>query len=426
MKKRDIRKDIDNHEVASNNNATEGKFNSNKEIKIERGVYNKYDVATAFDEKYLETVKDMVSNTKLDEFNVSVFDNPIRTNLQVKRATAKNQHIRHLRDYEERENLEKASVKVLRDRKERLNDELEDLREKKREFDEKYASRNEGLEHLKKLRIPFFASLIVIYVLSVIFIATDSISIYDILSQALLQSRYLSIALCVAVVALLDFSPLPLSHGIIKITSKDLFKKKQGILLTITILLSIVLLYSGVIALRVKYVDKYVDTSGTNELVNTAEIVMEEVSETQQYSEKDLAKAKAMVWLLMVEPIASTIVLLVISLIHDFIEKENEEIQIKMDMKYDLEKEGLEIRDKIKNIEEQIDRINYDIIASEDHVDYESLDNELYANELEMIAKTAAFQKSLYLLELAKALNEPDAISKVSEPFVLQFAGGAV
>ncbi len=381
---------------------------------ILRGLFNDFVINTDFDDHFVERLDDYLRDTNLDRYNIGVFRNLIIANAKFKTALATKRMNLNKADYEEKIMAEQAEKEVLRIELEEKKEELVKKLEEKDNYASSYPERAAELSINSLKKLPWYAVTGVIIFLTVVFIFSDSISIYDILSKALLSNKYLIIGLCVAVVTLLDFSPMPLANSILKLSSDKRKERIQAICKTFFITLAIIILYSAVIVLRFSHVDDYTDTLGVAELKDTA--VVNEV-DTTEYINSDTSdsKAKAMVWLLTAEPIASSIVLLVLSLIHDRLKEEISHNKELMEKKIALEAEGAKLISDIIRLRDEIKRITYELKVSENYIDYLELNEKLYQNALEEIERVASYQQAQYLMELGKKLNNPDDISFVSK-----------
>jgi hypothetical protein len=380
---------------------------------IVRGLFNDFIINSDFDEHFEERLDDFIRESNLDRYNISFFRNQIIANAKLKKAMATKRRDLNKADYEEKIMSEEAEKEVLRIDLEEKEEELKRKQEEKESYINSYQERVSGLTSFSIKKIPWYAITGVIIFLTIVFILSDSISIYDILSKALLSNKYLIVGLCVAVVTLLDFSPMPLANSILKLSSDRRKERIQAISKTFFITLAIVILYSAVIVLRFSHVDDYKDTLGTSYLKDNA-VVNEIVTAEDINANASDSKAKAMVWLLTAEPIASSIVLLVLSLIHDRLKEENANNKELMEKRKAIDVEGAKIDSDIKRLQDDIKRIKYEIKISEGHIDYLDLNEKLYQNALEEIERVASYQQAQYLMELGKKLNNPDDISYVS------------
>lgn len=213
---------------------------------------------------------------------------------------------------------------------------------------------------VKKMPIQYRTAIILL--LTILFAFTDSLALYNILSIVFVQSAIMSLVICITLATLLDTLPLPLGDALLElVTAKDWKRRGEVIVKSVVLVGAFITILVLISNLRMANRDSYMDQSGVEGYVNyadsTEDIVSEEAT-AEEYNEVDYSKANALINMLNLEPILTSIVLLVFAFnrARTLYFNELAEELIDVNMQYEEQKEKkTELEGKIIVLEDPVD-----------------------------------------------------------------------
>ncbi len=235
----------------------------------------------------------------------------------------------------------------------------------------------------------------VIIVLTLVLSGMDGLVLYSVLDKAMTQAWYMGIIMAFGISVVLNLIPIFES----KFVHRAIYKThKYSKTLAVTAIVAFFILYAGTVYLRFAYEDMYGDVE---EVSLTNNLVSESVQSSDD-GDKKAARSRAIVVLLAIEPLATSICGFVLSFISDD-----------------------ELRRQIETLEEQIADLEYEIawkkaaIASmkdkEVRLNMElSLDKAILLSEKDCVRAMGEALKARAREILAMFMKDPASISKLS------------
>ena len=260
------------------------------------------------------------------------------------------------------------------------------------------AAQNEGyrgkktalLEYLK-MEDAWWAAPIVIILMTVIFSAMDALVLYTVFDKAMVQSQLMGVIMALGVAVILNVLPLLVAKFIHQAISRT---RRYALTMAVISVVSFFLLFGATVYLRYEYRDMY-GTTGATQLVNT----VSDESEEEDTPVVDTGKADAIVLLLCLEPLVTSICNFALAYLSD------DEVRKKKEF---LEIQVQELQEAISDLEAAIETIDYDV------------EKEIWQDEKEMqiameeVASRCDILRSLARLYLAEYLANPSATTELS------------
>lgn len=240
----------------------------------------------------------------------------------------------------------------------------------------------------------------VIVFLTIALSVTDALVLYSVLDAAMMQSEYMGKIMAFTIALVLNFIPLMLAKFIYQAIYKI---KKFALLWAIICIAAFVTLFSATISLRLAYRDSYGESNTVPQLTNQVEEIEGEEQYTADMNEEQKLKEEkslAVVWLLNLSPLVTSLVNFALALLSD------DEIKNELNKLYRRRLELYEIK---SDLQAAIANMNQDKQAMLD-IDcrrYEAAKQEVYAQ--------GELLKALARHILAMHLAEPSSVSILSQ-----------
>lgn len=166
---------------------------------------------------------------------------------------------------------------------------------------------------LQKTDRAWWASPPVIIALTVFLSLLDAAVLFDIMDAAMVQSAWLGVLVAVGIALVLNIIPLVIA----KLIHQAIYKlKRYAGTMAALLLAAFVLLFSGTVFLRFAFSERYEPDNTGDTLVNTMEDSGEESVDTETQA-KNEAQANAVVLLLSVEPLVTSMADFVLAFLSD-------------------------------------------------------------------------------------------------------------
>lgn len=256
-----------------------------------------------------------------------------------------------------------------------------------------YSKRLEGIDKEHKAEDPWWATSKANLVLVPIFSMMDGMVLFSIFDACLTQSAVMGIVMAFGIAVVLNVLPLIIA----KFAHQAIYKtKRQALTMLLISMTGFFLIFGGTVVLRFAYSDMYETESQSMQLENTVsnETTME--SETDENSEQ---KSMAVVILLSLSPLVTSIIGFGIAFISD------DEVRKRFEYH---ERRDIELDEAISDLEAAIETMNADVDRDL------KLDEESMYAAMEEIFARADTLKALARYYLAEYLADPRATSKLS------------
>lgn len=256
-----------------------------------------------------------------------------------------------------------------------------------------YSKRLEGIDKEHKAEDPWWATSKANLVLVPIFSMMDGMVLFSIFDACLTQSAVMGIVMAFGIAVVLNVLPLIIA----KFAHQAIYKtKRQALTMLLISMTGFFLIFGGTVVLRFAYSDMYETESQSMQLENTVsnETTME--SETDENSEQ---KSMAVVILLSLSPLVTSIIGFGIAFISD------DEVRKRFEYH---ERRDIELDEAISDLEAAIETMNADVDRDL------KLDEESMYAAMEEIFARADTLKALARHYLAEYLADPRATSKLS------------
>ncbi len=239
-----------------------------------------------------------------------------------------------------------------------------------------------------------------IIMLTLVMSVMDGLVLYSVFDKAMMQSWYMGIVMAFGISVVLNLIPIFVS----KFVHRAIYKThKHAKLLAGTAIAAFLILYGATVYLRFAYQDMYGDVEETS-ITNT--LTSDDTQDIEEDNGKE-ARSRAIVVLLAIEPLATSICGFVLSFLSDDeLEREIEILEVQIaDLEYEIawKKAG------IASMKDKDTRLNLEL----------ALDEEILAGEKNTVIAKGEALKARAREILAMALRDPESISKLS--FQLSF-----
>ena len=239
-----------------------------------------------------------------------------------------------------------------------------------------------------------------IIMLTLVMSIMDGLVLYSVFDKAMMQSWYMGIVMAFGISVVLNLIPIFVS----KFVHRAIYKThKHAKLLAGTAIAAFLILYGATVYLRFAYQDMYGDVEETS-ITNT--LTSDDTQDIEEDNGKE-ARSRAIVVLLAIEPLATSICGFVLSFLSDDeLEREIEILEVQIaDLEYEIawKKAG------IASMKDKDTRLNLEL----------ALDEEILAGEKNTVIAKGEALKARAREILAMALRDPESISKLS--FQLSF-----
>lgn len=239
-----------------------------------------------------------------------------------------------------------------------------------------------------------------IIMLTLVMSVMDGLVLYSVFDKAMMQSWYMGIVMAFGISVVLNLIPIFVS----KFVHRAIYKThKHAKLLAGTAIAAFLILYGATVYLRFAYQDMYGDVEETS-ITNT--LTSDDTQDIEEDNGKE-ARSRAIVVLLAIEPLATSICGFVLSFLSDDeLEREIEILEVQIaDLEYEIawKKAG------IASMKDKDTRLNLEL----------ALDEEILTGEKNTVIAKGEALKARAREILAMALRDPESISKLS--FQLSF-----
>lgn len=246
---------------------------------------------------------------------------------------------------------------------------------------------------LQKSERSFWAHPIIITGLTIALSFADALVLYSVLDVAMLQSEYMGKIMAFTIALVLNFIPLLVA----KFIHQAIYNIKRFALLWAVIsIVAFLLLFSATVYLRFAYRDNY-GSSSTTQLTN--QIATSDESDTANESEDTEQKGLAVVILLCLEPLVTSIVNFGLAYLTD------DELRERLNQ---LRIRRLELMEIESDLQAALANMDVDLQRLID------LDEERYKAAQDDVLARCEFLKALARHYLAEHLADPSSISKLS------------
>lgn len=265
-----------------------------------------------------------------------------------------------------------------------------------REID--YSKRLEGIDNEHKVEDSWWTTSKANLILVPIFSIMDGMVLFSIFDACLTQSAAMGIVMAFGVAVVLNVLPLIIA----KFAHQAIYKtKRQALTMLIICLTGFFLIFGGTVILRFAYSDMYETESQSMQLENT-------ISNEENVNEEDKtdkSKSMAVVILLSLSPLVTSIIGFGIAFISDD--------EVKRRVEYH-ERRDIELDEAISDLEAAIETMNSDVERDI------KLDEESMNAAIEEIIARAETLKALARHYLAEYLADPRATSKLSAEMLIE------
>lgn len=268
----------------------------------------------------------------------------------------------------------------------------------------KYEERTHERKKFHETGMPWWTSGRANLILIPIFSAMDGMVLYSIFDECLTQSAAMGIIMAMGVAVVLNVLPLVIAKFLHAVFDKT--AKHANVMVSI-FLAGFILIYGGTVYLRFAYSDMYGQENQSTTLENT--VSNEESVTTEKDSVADNAKGIAVVVLLSISPLITSLLGFGIAYVGD------DETRKKVEY---LEIEKIEIEEKISDTQAAIKQLEY-VVNEEIEKDLE-LDAEAMNAVIGETITRCNVLKALARLYLAEYLKNPSATSKISQEMRVQ------
>ena len=234
-----------------------------------------------------------------------------------------------------------------------------------------------------------------IIMLTLVMSVMDGLVLYSVFDKAMMQSWYMGIVMAFGISVVLNLIPIFVS----KFVHRAIYKThKHAKLLAGTAIAAFLILYGATVYLRFAYQDMYGDVEETS-ITNT--LTSDDTQDVEEDNGKE-ARSRAIVVLLAIEPLATSICGFVLSFLSDDeLEREIEILEVQIaDLEYEIawKKAG------IAAMAERNERLEMEL----------TLEEEMYESEKKRLIAWGEVFKARSRQLLAMSLRDPEAISALS------------
>lgn len=269
-----------------------------------------------------------------------------------------------------------------------------------------YKDRKTERQGFHKSGMPWWTSGKANLILVPIFSAMDGMVLFSIFDECLTQSVLMGIIMAFGVAVVLNILPLIIARFVHAAFEKT---AKNAVLMMCIFIAGFLLIYGGTVYLRFAYSDMYGQESQSMELENT--VSDEEMYTTSNNSSSDSSKGTAVVLLLSISPLITSLLGFGIAYVSD------DETRKKIEY---LEIEKIEIDEKISDTQAAITQMEN---ALNEGVKRDlDLDEMAMDAAIEEIVARCDILKSLARLYLSEYLANPSATSKISQEMLVESA----
>lgn len=256
-----------------------------------------------------------------------------------------------------------------------------------------YSKRMEGIDMEHKVEDPWWATSKANLILVPIFSIMDGMVLFSIFDACLTQSAAMGIVMAFGVAVVLNVLPLIIA----KFAHQAIYKtKRQALTMLLISITGFFLIFGGTVVLRFAYSDMYETESQSIQLENTVSNETAIESETDENSKN---KSIAVVILLSLSPLVTSIIGFGIAFISD------DEVRRRFEYH---ERRDIELDEAISDLEAAIETMNSDVERDI------KLDEDSMNAAIEEIVARADTLKALARHYLAEYLADPRATSKLS------------
>ena len=256
-----------------------------------------------------------------------------------------------------------------------------------------YSKRMEGIDMEHKVEDPWWATSKANLILVPIFSIMDGMVLFSIFDACLTQNAAMGIVMAFGVAVVLNVLPLIIA----KFAHQAIYKtKRQALTMLLICLTGFFLIFGGTVVLRFAYSDMYETESQSIQLENTVSNETTLESETDENSKN---KSIAVVILLSLSPLVTSIIGFGIAFISD------DEVRRRFEYH---ERRDIELDEAISDLEAAIETMNSDVERDI------KLDEDSMNAAIEEIIARADTLKALARHYLAEYLADPRATSKLS------------
>ena len=256
-----------------------------------------------------------------------------------------------------------------------------------------YSKRMEGIDKEHKVEDPWWATSKANFVLVPIFSIMDGMVLFSIFDACLTQSAAMGIVMAFGIAVVLNVLPLIIA----KFAHQAIYKtKRQALTMLLISITGFFLIFGGTVVLRFAYSDMYETESQSIQLENTVSNETTLESETDENSKN---KSIAVVILLSLSPLVTSIIGFGIAFISD------DEVRRRFEYH---ERRDIELDEAISDLEAAIETMHSDVERDI------KLDEDSMNAAIEEIIARADTLKALARHYLAEYLADPRATSKLS------------
>ena len=262
-----------------------------------------------------------------------------------------------------------------------------------------YSKRMEGIDMEHKVEDPWWATSKANLILVPIFSIMDGMVLFSIFDACLTQSAAMGIVMAFGVAVVLNVLPLIIA----KFAHQAIYKtKRQALTMLLICMTGFFLIFGGTVVLRFAYSDMYETESQSIQLENT---VSNETDIESEIDENSKNKSIAVVILLSLSPLVTSIIGFGIAFISD------DEVRRRFEYH---ERRDIELDEAISDLEAAIETMNSDVER-----DIKLDEDSMNAAIEEIIARTDTL-KALARHYLAEYLADPRATSKLSAEMLVE------
>lgn len=256
---------------------------------------------------------------------------------------------------------------------------------------EGYCGKKASLLAYQKMEDAWWATPVVIILMTVVFSVMDALVLYSVFDKAMVQSQMMGVIMALGVAVILNVLPLLVAKFIHQAISRT---RRYALTMAIISIVSFLLLFGGTVYLRYEYRDMY-GTTGATQLVNT----VSSESENGNTQIIDTGKADAIVLLLCLEPLVTSICNFALAYLSD------DEVRKKKNF---LEVQVQELQEAISDLEATVETMEYDV---EKEIWQDGKEMEIAIDE---VVSRCDILRSLARLYLAEYLANPSATTELS------------
>ena len=251
------------------------------------------------------------------------------------------------------------------------------------------------LDEAHKVKYSWWSKPLFIIILTAILSTMDGLVLYSVFDIAMTQAWYMGIIMAFGIAVILNL--IPIFEG--KFVHRAIYRSyNYSLVLAVTALVAFLLLYGGTVYLRFTYEDMYGDT----EQVSITNTLTSDGADNSSFDEEKHSRSRAIVILLALEPLATSICGFVLSyLSDDELEREIETTETQIsDLNYEIawKKAG------IAAMAERNERLEMEL----------TLEEEMYESEKKRLIAWGEVFKARSRQLLAMSLRDPEAISALS------------